>query len=408
MENKKGRELKVLSYMLNHKDSIPEISHQLNADSFSDDNRDLFTKICELGSNGTTDLVNDLCKLNLRNWRRVNLHNLLTVDENFASINIDSAIASLTNRNNGHIKLVSAKELQGMEIKPITWTIEDLLCEGLIVCAGRPKIGKSFLALNMGLAIALGGYALGYFKANKNSVLYLAYEDNYRRLQDRINRILSVDYNEAPSNLFIPKDCDFPKLTKEGIEQLENILNSNPDIKLIVIDTLGRAIVRSNKRNANQFQDEYDFGASLQKIALQRHISILLIHHTTKMKYEDGYDSILGTTGLAASPDSLMLLSKDMNKDFVLSIVGRDIEEKEYAVKFANCLWTVEGEKSKLLTPEREEIISLFRQYERPLKTKEIAECLGKKESNISKMLGKLVEDGILINEKYGQYVIKV
>ena len=105
-------------------------------------------------------------------------------------------------------------------------------------------------------------------------------------------------YNEAPSNLFIPKDCDFPKITKEGIEQLENILNSNSDIKMVVIDTLGSAIVRSNKRNTNPFQDEYDFGASLQKIALQRHISILLIHHTTKMKYEDGYDSILGTTGL--------------------------------------------------------------------------------------------------------------
>jgi len=408
MENKLGKELKILSYMLNHTDSIPEISHKLNADNFSDNNRELFTKICE--NKNSASLVNDLCKLNIRNWRRINLNNLLKVDQDFSNISVDSVIASLNHRKNGNtIKLVNAKELQNMEIKPITWTIENLLCEGLIVCAGRPKIGKSFLALNMSLAVANGGYALGFFQANKNSVLYLPYEDNYRRLQKRINDMLSEErINEAPSNLFIPKDCDFPKLTKEGIEQLENILNSNSDIKMVVIDTLGRAIVRSNKRNTNPFQDEYDFGASLQKIALQRHISILLIHHTTKMKYEDGYDSILGTTGLTASPDSLMLLSKDSNKDFVLSITGRDIEEKEYSVKFQNCLWTVEGEKSKTITPEREEIISLFRQYERPLKTKEVAEYLGKKESNISQMLGKMVKDGILINEKYGEYVIKV
>lgn len=394
--------------MLNHKDSISDFSNRLGEDDFSIENRELFTKICELGSNGTTDLINDLCKLNLRNWQRVNLDNLLKVDRDFSNLKIETAIASISNGKN-IISLVSAKDLQAMVLQPMNWIIQALLREGLIVLAGRPKIGKSFLALNMSLAISNGGFALGYFKANKNSVLYVPYEDNYRRLQDRINKMLSEErINEAPSNLFIPKDCDFPKMTKEGIEQLENILNSNSDIRMVVVDTLGRAIVRSNKRNSNQFQDEYDFGASLQKIALQRHISILLVHHTTKMKYEDGYDSILGTTGLTASPDSLMLLSKDSNKDFVLSITGRDIEEKEYSVKFQNCIWTMEGEKNKILTPEREEIISLFKEFNRPLKTKEIAEQLNKSEANISKMLGKMVKDGVLSNEKYGEYVIKV
>lgn len=394
--------------MLNHKDSISDFSNRLGEDDFSIENRELFTKICELGSNGTTDLINDLCKLNLRNWQRVNLDNLLKVDRDFSNLKIETAIASISNEKN-IISLVSAKDLQAMVLQPMNWIIQALLREGLIVLAGRPKIGKSFLALNMSLAISNGGFALGYFKANKNSVLYVPYEDNYRRLQDRINKMLSEErINEAPSNLFIPKDCDFPKMTKEGIEQLENILNSNSDIRMVVVDTLGRAIVRSNKRNSNQFQDEYDFGASLQKIALQRHISILLVHHTTKMKYEDGYDSILGTTGLTASPDSLMLLSKDSNKDFVLSITGRDIEEKEYSVKFQNCIWTMEGEKNKILTPEREEIISLFKEFNRPLKTKEIAEQLNKSEANISKMLGKMVKDGVLSNEKYGEYVIKV
>lgn len=407
-KSNKGYELKILSYMLNHKDSISDFSNRLGEDDFSIENRELFTKICELGSNGTTDLINDLCKLNLRNWQRVNLDNLLKVDRDFSNLKIETAIASISNEKN-IISLVSAKDLQAMVLQPMNWIIQALLREGLIVLAGRPKIGKSFLALNMSLAISNGGFALGYFKANKNSVLYVPYEDNYRRLQDRINKMLSEErINEAPSNLFIPKDCDFPKMTKEGIEQLENILNSNSDIRMVVVDTLGRAIVRSNKRNSNQFQDEYDFGASLQKIALQRHISILLVHHTTKMKYEDGYDSILGTTGLTASPDSLMLLSKDSNKDFVLSITGRDIEEKEYSVKFQNCIWTMEGEKNKILTPEREEIISLFKEFNRPLKTKEIAEQLNKSEANISKMLGKMVKDGVLSNEKYGEYVIKV
>ena len=77
---------------------------------FVQDNRELFTKICE--NSNSTSLVNDLCKLNIKNWKSYNFDNLLKVDGNYSSLNIDTAIASLTNRNNGHIKLVSAKELQ--------------------------------------------------------------------------------------------------------------------------------------------------------------------------------------------------------------------------------------------------------------------------------------------------------
>ncbi len=418
----RGYELKILSGMLNDLGLIPEIADLFSKENFSDNHRELFGKICELGKNQKDPalLIDELSKLNLTNWKFRELQKLKEVGKSFTKENVKSAVdyllqASLPfeqdknlllaeNQNNGHIKLVNARELQTMELKPINWIIENLLPEGLLILAGRPKIGKSFLALNMSLAIANGGHALGYFKANKNSVLYIPYEDNYRRLQDRINRMLAEEhYNEAPPNLFIPKDCDFPKMTIEGIDSLGKILDQNKDIKLVVIDTLGRAIIRSNKRNANQFQDEYDFGASLQKIALQRHISILLVHHTTKMKYEDGYDSILGTTGLTASPDSLMLLSKDSNKEFTLSLIGRDIEEKEYSVKFQNCIWIVEGEKGKTTTPEREEIISLFIQQNRPLKTKEIAELLDKTETNVCNMLKKIPE---IVKVKYGEYVL--
>jgi hypothetical protein len=425
----KGYELKILSVMLNKPDSIPELAETLSENDFSQDNRELFKEICELGKTqiDSTLLVNDLCKLKVKNWSNRELQKLKDNGKASTKIDVTKAVAVLIKaslpfengkellaideiRSNGHITLVNARELQTMELKPINWIIQDLLPEGLLILAGRPKIGKSFLALNMSLAIANGSYALGFFKANQNSVLYIPYEDNYRRLQDRINRMLGEEhYKEAPENLLIPKDCDFPKMTIEGIDSLAKILDENSNIKLVVIDTLGRAIVRNNKRNSNQFQDEYDFGASLQKIALQRHISILLVHHTTKQKYEDVFDQVLGTTGLTASPDSLMLLSKDSNKEFILSITGRDIEEKEYSVKFQNCIWIVESEKGKITTPEREEIISLFMEYERPLKTKEIAEHLGKSVANVSKMLGKMVNDESLRKgEKYGEYILKV
>jgi len=423
LQSKKGFELKILSALLNNLKLIPEIANRLSEVDFSLDNRDLFMEICELGKTQKDSalLINNLCKLNLTNWKYRELQKLKEVGKSFTKEDIKSAVdyllqvslpfeqaknlIKIENRNNGHIKLVNARELQTMELKPINWIIPDLLPEGLLILAGRPKIGKSFLALNMSLAIANGGHALEFFKVNKNSVLYIPYEDNYRRLQDRINRMLAEEhFKEAPSNLFIPRDCDFPKMTTEGIDSLGKILDDNKDIKLVVLDTLGRAIVRSNKRNANQFQDEYDFLSIIQKIALQRHISILFVHHTTKMKYEDIYDQVLGSTGLTASPDSLLLLHKDSNKEFILSIKGRDFEEKEYSVKFKNCIWIVEGEKGKTTTPEREEIITLFLQQDRPLKTKEIAEFLGKAENNVCNMLKKIPE---VVKVRYGEYVLK-
>ena len=306
---------------------------------------------------------------------------------------------------NKEIKLVSAKGLQAMIIKPINWIIDNFLCAGLIILAGRPKIGKSWLALIICFAVSTGGIALGKFKANRHSVLYIPYEDPPRRLQDRINNILSVEnMDEAPANLFYPEDCNFPKLNQNGIETLEQILNKDESIKLVVIDTLGRAIERSTKRNTNLFQDEYDFGAKLQRIAVQRNISIILVHHTSKMKYEDVFDQVLGTTGLTASPDSLMMLYKDKDK-FKLSVTGRDILSNDYDMKFDNCIWYVSNEsEQKKLTPEREKIIELLTGINEPQKTKDIADALRISVQSASNILQKLVNEGILSNPKYGKY----
>jgi len=354
-----------------------------------------------VGKNKNMGMPEKLAVAQLLSWNKTNVNPSLPESE------IINQVRDIYRRYkiSSDVKLVSAKDIQTMELKPINWIIEDLIPEGLGILAGRPKIGKSWLALNLGLAIAQGGTALGLFNANANKVLYIPYEDNYRRLKDRINKIMCVEYQrEAPVNLVYPNDCDFPKLNDTGLETLKKILDEDDSIKFVVIDTLGRAIVRSNKRNANPYQDEYDFGAALQKIAIQKCISILLVHHTTKAKYDDIYDSVLGTTGLTASPDLLMMLYKDQNK-YMLSLTGRDIEEKDYVMDFDDCLWNVDSETSQLrTTPEREKILELLKDSEKPLTTGKIASLLNKSNQNISNILGKMVNEGLLKNEKYGVY----
>ena len=56
--------------------------------------------------------------------------------------------------------------------------------------AGRPKIGKSWLALDWSIAVARGGFCFGDIHCQEGDVLYLALEDNKRRLKFRLAKIL--------------------------------------------------------------------------------------------------------------------------------------------------------------------------------------------------------------------------
>jgi len=48
-----------------------------------------------------------------------------------------------------------------MVFPPIRWIVPDVLPEGATILAGRPKLGKSWMALDMALAVARGAYCLG-------------------------------------------------------------------------------------------------------------------------------------------------------------------------------------------------------------------------------------------------------
>jgi RecA-family ATPase len=50
--------------------------------------------------------------------------------------------------------------LLARQLPPIQWAIPEILPEGLTLLAGKPKLGKSWLALAMALAVASGGVAL--------------------------------------------------------------------------------------------------------------------------------------------------------------------------------------------------------------------------------------------------------
>jgi hypothetical protein len=303
---------------------------------------------------------------------------------------------------------VTASELQKIKIPPLNWIIEGIIPEGLTMLAGRPKCGKSWMALGMALSVADGTKVLNKFSSVKSTVLYIALEDSNRRMQNRINNILGTENTKLfPNNLLIlHNDIEFPKLNDGGLEALNILVNNYKDLRFIIIDTLGRSIKVDQSKYKNIYLSDYELMSKIQKFALEKRIAVLLIHHTKKGKEDNLFDEILGTTCMTGALDSMLMIKKSGGKSY-LHFTGRDIIDGEYLIEFdqAGFIWKIIEEKNeKHFTAERLEIIELFKKYKRRMKTGEVAVLLGKEIGTVSKLLKKLVDDEILKSPAYGTY----
>src|SRR5215217_4338909 len=129
---------------------------------------------------------------------------------------------------------MTAAELMDKELPPVKWAVSGVLPEGVTILAGKPKMGKSWLALGLCVAVASGGRALGKIRAECGGALYLGLEDQERRLQRRLKKILAG--GNAPEGLEVT--WAWPRLDQGGVEALRDYLKERPATRLLVIDTL--------------------------------------------------------------------------------------------------------------------------------------------------------------------------
>jgi predicted ATP-dependent serine protease len=231
--------------------------------------------------------------------------------------------------------MISADELMELDFPEVKWIVPDVLCEGLTVFAGRPKLGKSWLMLDFALAVSSSGRALGHFACEPGAVLLLALEDSRRRLKSRLRRIGIA--GGADLTLCV----EWPRIDDGAVEAIEAWIARNPAARLIVIDTLSkvRPLGVSNK---DAYQADADALRTLHRLANDRAIAIVVVHHTRKAQSDDWLDSISGTTGLSGVADSTIVLKRERGQaDAFLFGTGRDLPDYEMPLKFdeQTCLW---------------------------------------------------------------------
>ena len=230
--------------------------------------------------------------------------------------------------------MYSCAYIMDTQLKANPYIVEHLIYPGLYILTGAPKIGKSWLALDLCLSVAEGEPFLKH-ETHKGQVLYLALEDSLLRLQNRL-----YEFTEEPA-----EGLQFSTLAKTiggGLEQqLEDAKRRLPDLRLIVIDTLQKV-----RRTVDvKYGSDYSELGALKSVADKLGIAVLLIHHTRKEHDSDPFNMISGTTGLNGCADGSFVLTREKRSENtgILHCTGRDIESAELSVEFKNNRWTLKS-----------------------------------------------------------------
>ncbi len=253
----------------------------------------------------------------------------------------------------GFIETVSMPELYEMVYPGKPPIIDHFLYPGTYLFVGAPKVGKSFMMAQIAYHVS-SGTPMWNYAVRKGTVLYLALEDDYRRLQERLYRMFGT---ETTPDLFFSVAS---KSLNEGLlDQLDTFMNEHPETSLVIIDTLQK--VREAEGDTYSYARDYDIIAGLKSFADRTGICLILVHHTRKQKSDDNFDRISGTNGLLGAADGafIMYKSKRTDGDATIEVSGRDQADKKYQItrnKETLC-WDFKSSQSGVLDEPPEPLI---------------------------------------------------
>ena len=221
-----------------------------------------------------------------------------------------------------YLKTVSMTELFDSVYQSKPPIVDGLLYRGTYLFVGAPKLGKSFLMAQIAYHVSTGTPLWG-FPVRQGTVLYLALEDDFGRLQERLYRMYGTAENES---LYFSVSAR--QLGSGFDEQLTRFLREHPDTSLIIIDTLQK--VREVGGNNYSYANDYHIITRLKSFSDAYGICLMVVHHTRKQKADDAFDMISGTNGLMGAADGAFLLQKEKRTSnaATLEVSGRDQQDQ--------------------------------------------------------------------------------
>jgi len=231
--------------------------------------------------------------------------------------------------------------------------IDQLLYPGTYLFVGPPKLGKSFLMMQIGYHAAAGADMWGY-ETHAGTVLYLALEDDYRRLQSRLNRMFGEEDNDHFHLAIQAENMDGGLM-----EQIRGFVKDHPDTHLVIVDTLQK--VRSEEDDKYSYTQDYNLITKFKEFTDETGVCLLAVHHTRKQQSDDKFEQISGTNALFGAADGAFILSKKKRTDdsAELAISCRDQPDQTLTLtRNINTLrWELEKAEKEVWKPPKDEII---------------------------------------------------
>ena len=248
------------------------------------------------------------------------------------------------NFEQGVLYTITMEELYDTAFPPKVPIVDGLIYNGTYLFVGAPKVGKSFFMAQLGYHVSMG-IPLWNYKVNQGSVLYLALEDDFSRLQKRLSKMFGM---ESTSSFYF---ATMSKSLNEGLEeQLSKFMKEHSDTKLIMIDTLQK--IREVGGERYSYSSDYDIVTKLKQFSDKHNVCVLVVHHTRKLQSEDSFEMISGTNGLLGAADGAFIMQKKKRTDniAVLDIAGRDQPDQKLTIEFdrEHCVWNFKKAETEL------------------------------------------------------------
>jgi hypothetical protein len=293
-------------------------------------------------------------------------------------------------------------DLQHKEIPPVQWIVPGLLCEGLNLLSGNPKLGKSFLSLGTAAALALGGKVLEGIDVEPSRVLYIAVEDGERRIKSRASQLL-VDESQWPGNVHLAHR--WPVMNAAGVLVLRKWFEQYSDTRLVIIDTWN-GVRPPHKANGDIVSEDYALMSRLKEIGDEFHAAILIIHHTAQHTKGDSVHQAAGTHGLVAAPDTVINFTRKRSEsEAELEVLPRDEQEHKWLLTRdeRTGFWSLEGGVDEVRTSRNRLAIYDLLTANAWLRPKQIAAHLELSLPTVQSLCARMERDGELSNSE-GRY----
>ena len=300
-----------------------------------------------------------------------------------------------------HVEIKNTAEAVKKGVPPVKWFVPDLIPEGLTLLAGDAKVGKTFFALNVGLALAQGGMALGEKKVDKPyNVCYMALDDSERRIISRVEKLCPEG---VPTNFHHIDHFPY-KFTEPFMKQLAPFLQEI-DTQFLIVDTWQK-VNPPPLQKGTSYEVEYAAVSSVKEFFQSIGISLMIITHTNKTKSEDHtniFQKIQGSTGMQGGCDSMLLLDKG-ERGLTLHTNGNDVADDDFAMEFdkTSFHWYIAGEAQEVFRSDaRQEYLDLLRKAgAKGMKQMDIAAKTGKSTAAVGKTLKLMANEGLVIRPK--------